>query len=120
MTKRRRRRTPVDVISFLESHERHPATDIEEFRAFQAVFLDGGATQEQGLIVLNAILGHCGLFNTPLRKGAPSDTHMTYLAIGKGDVGRWLLAKLTTEQSQAAAPTRTESQPPKERDDGGS
>lgn len=108
----RKLRKVVDVITYWQNVREFGASGkIDQYRDFRAVLVDGGATQAQCGRVLNTILSHCGVMDTPVPRGLPID-QVTYMNIGKGDVGRWLLDVLTRQPSSDPPAERTETTPP--------
>jgi hypothetical protein len=110
---RKPRRQPVDYISFFEQVGRHNfTTDIDRYRDFNKVLIEGGATSEQCLRVLNEILQWCGMMGSPASK-RPDGTvvnEVTYARIGKQDIGRMIYDVLTRVPTNEAPPEKTQSE----------
>lgn len=111
----RKKRQPVDFLTFFEGIGRHVFTsDKDRYRDFNAVLIEGGATSEQALRVLNEILGWCGLMSSParLRPDGQVSNEATFVRIGKQEIGRAIYDTLTRIPDSRPLPERTESKKP--------
>lgn len=112
---RKQKRQPVDFLTFFEHIGNHAfASDTDRYRDFNKVFLEGGSTAEQGLRVLNEILGWCGLMASParLRPDGMVGIEATFVRIGKQDIGRAIYDVLTRLPQAGPLPEKTESKQP--------
>jgi hypothetical protein len=114
-TTRKRKAAPsqADALAFFEELGPYATgggryTRADRYRDFRKVLLEGGASADEAKRVLWQMFEETRLFRTPVTAG---DTHLTYARIGKQEIGRWLLAVLTTPPAaETAAPERAESE----------
>lgn len=108
-----RKREPVDFLSFFEEVGRYVfANDTDRYRDFNKVLIEGGATPEQSLRVLNEILSWCGLMGSParLRPDGMVSVEATFVRIGKQEIGRAIYDVLTRIPQAGPLPEKTQSE----------
>lgn len=100
---------PSDPIEFFEQIAPYAGgkdySHQDRQRDFRAVLMEGSAPPEQCMRVLHEIFSQTFLYRNPVMRG---ENDVTYMRLGRQDLGRWLLMTLMAPPPEQ--PEATQSQ----------
>lgn len=103
----------IDPLAFFEEISGYAEgyTPQDRYRDYRDVLVDAKATPEQAKRVLWDLFSQTMMFRSPIvvSDSRVSDTHQTFMRLGKQELGRWLLKTLTVEPGEPK-PEQTKAQ----------